>query len=268
MSPLVLVLAALLVAQNVKLPAFLVKHPPTAELVAAQKAEKDAREKLALAEAQLKAAEQDRQAKKDQLVSYSHQMTTGALIVLERAKPEEMTEDLRLATGLVRRANNGLEAYEGRLSAEQLKEIQQLVADAVSALKSQRDAALAALASKDADLTVLTKEKSILEAKIPALQASLVVAEAATTVAASKHEVLEKEVIVYADKADMEKTRAGTAEAFIQRWIRLAAIAAVVAGALYYFAHFLMPSLAQEHRDSVFLKKINDNVRSLTSSHE
>lgn len=267
MDPIVIILAGALLWQNVKLPAFLVKHPPTAELVAAQAGEKAAKEREAVAVAALEAAKADERDKKDAQVAYAQEMAHGTGLALERVRPDQMTPEIQLATSLNARAQAGLDAARGQLSPEARKELDTLVANALSAVTAQRDSALAALAVKDAEFITVSKAREIVAAQIPVLEAKAVTATNQLLVAEASHDALEAKVIVYAQQKHEAEVKAGSLDATIGRIIWSVGGGLLLLAFLYYVAHFGLPSLTQEFPDNKLLSRVDKAVRSISSSH-
>lgn len=234
--------------------------PPTAQLVQAQADLEKARADAATAQAALAAAQQAELAKKDTQLRYAQQMAVGASESLAKATPEPA---VKLALALLDRTNHGLAAALGDLPADKQAEILRVVAESLSGLQSDLAKANATLAARARELAIATTERAALQAQLPTLTAKLAeketLAATATAVAAAKTQA----VVTYAEKLAEKERAAGSLTAQINNLGRIL----ILAGLAYLFAHFLLPSLAQEFPGSRVLTWMNKTTKSLTSSH-
>lgn len=246
-----------------KLPAFLQKQPPVAQLTTAQDELAKAKAAQQQAEALLAAARAQEAARTATQLDYAQQFAAGTSLALGRVRPEQVTPEIKLATELAARANAGLEAARGKLPPEAQAEIQKLVDQALSAVTAERDAYKAALAQKDADLQATTAAKAAIERQIPALEAKVQTKDAEVAAVTAKTETLTQEVKVWAQgKADAD-ARAGSLDAYAGRLIR----GAVIIGVLYFLIHFILPCVAQSYPGG-WLSKLADAAKNLTTAHE
>lgn len=255
-------IAALLVPQF-HLPAFLQKKPPTKQLSAAEDELAKARASQALAEAQLHAAQAEEAKRTQEQLRYSQQMSAGASQALASVPPEHVTPEVKLASDLIARTSSGLAAAIGTLPEDQRAEIQKLVNEALSAVAAERDAALKALAQKDAELQHATADKIKVEAKLPAMQAAVETSKAAVQVKDLEVQTKVRQVAAYADAKAAADAKAGSLEAYAGGLMRIL----LIAGILYLVVHFALPSLAQEFPGTGFLTWLNKTTKSLFSSH-
>ncbi len=236
------------------------KGPPTKELREAQEAAIKAQAEAAAAKAAYEAALLAQRNKTSDQVRYSQQMTHGIPLALARAP---QTPEVVFASGLAKRASKGLAEAIGELPPDKQEEIAFLVTQALSAKQAEVDAANAALALKDKELAATTAEKKTIEAKIPLLEDKAHEAETKALTAEGVVVVKTNEVAVYADKAAEKEKEAGSLGALLVKvwWV------AGVLFFLYIFAHFILPSLAQEFPAAQKLVSFNKMVKSVVSSH-
>ena len=268
MNPAWIVVGALLLVTSFKMPDMpWTKHPPVAELVAAQAKVKDLEAQSVAAHAALEQNKADQQKAKDAMVTYSHQMTEGALNALDLVPPEHMTPEVHLAHDLSVKANAGLDAYEGKLSSAQKAEMNQLVHGALSAITSERDAALAALAVKDAALKKTDQDKQALAVRVPVLLAASMTKDGQLALAKVDHDGLEAKVTLYAKTADELKTQNNSLTATASRVLWYGGIAIVCLVISYFVVFQIIPSLAQEHQGNPFLAKLEAVTRSVATAY-
>lgn len=260
---LALVALAALLAPKFHLPAFLQKQPPTKQLTQAEDELAKARAAQAKAESDLQAAKVKEAAQLQAQLQYAHQMNAGAGQALARVPAEHLTPEVRLASEMVARTENGLTAAIGGLPEAQQAEIKKLVADALSAVTGERDEALKSLAEKDADLQKATVEKQAIQAQLPALQASVETSAAAVEVKSAEVQTKTHEVAAYAEAKAAAEAKAGSLDAYAGNLLRIL----LIAGLLYLVVHFVLPSLAQEFPASKVLTLLNKSAKSVFSSH-
>jgi hypothetical protein len=236
------------------------KGAPTKELRAAQDAAAKANADAAAAQSRYEAALLEQKTKTIQQSQYSQQMIHGIPIALARAP---QTPEVVFATGLAKRASTGLAAAIGELPSDKQSEIAFLVEQALSAKQAEVDAANAALAAKDKELAVTTAEKKQVEAKIPVLEQQARAADTKAVAAEAVVVVKTNAVAVYADKVAEKEKEAGSLGALVHKLFWVLGIAAVA----YAFAHFILPSLAQEFPAAQKLVTFNRAVKSIVSSH-
>ncbi len=236
------------------------KGPPTKELREAQEAAVKAQAEAAATKAAYEAALVAQRGKTSDQVRYSQQMTHGIPLALARAP---QTPEVVFASGLAKRASKGLAEAIGELPPDKQDEITFLVTQALSAKQAEVDAANASLALKDKELAVTTAEKKTIEAKIPMLEDKAHAAETKAIAAEGVVVVKTNEVAVYAEKAAEKEKEAGSLGALVVKisW------GAGILFLLYIFAHFILPSLAQEFPAAQKLVAFNKMVKSVASSH-
>ena len=199
-------------------------------------------------------------AKKDAQIRYAQQMAAGASESLTKASPEP---PVKLALALLDRTNHGLAVAIGDLPADKQAEIIKIVSDSLSGVQARLDAANAALAVKDKELTVATVERDALKVQIPKLETQLATKDAdvkqATAIAAQKQTAL----VSAAQKVQAEIKENGSLGALTDKleWLL------VFCGILYVVVHFALPSLAQEFPASRVLTWMNKAAKSISSSH-
>lgn len=274
---LVAVAAAALVGGGFTLPAFLQKKPPVAKLEqtqadlaaakAAQQAAEVARDK---AQADLAKVREDDQRKKGEQLGFAYQMAVGASEAIGRIPGEHKTSASQLAGDLIARSTVGLAAALGELPADKRLEIVRIVDQALSSKQAEIDAARAALARKDAELSFTIQERERLAAEVPRLAAEVTHRE--LEVRKKLAEVAEKDVAVtrlaeevkrYATEAAAERARAGSIDAYAGNIAR----ALVVIVLLWLVAMWVLPSLAQEFPGSRVLVGLNKTVKSILTAH-
>ncbi len=232
----------------------------TKELRAAQDEAAKAKADAATAQSKYETALLEQKTKTIQQGQYSQQMVAGIPLALARAP---QTPEVVFATGLAKRAANGLAAAIGELPPDKQSEIVFLVEQALSAKQAEVDAARAALALKDKELATTTAEKKVIEAKLPALENEAKVAEVRAVAAEGIVAAKTNQVAVYADKMAEKEKEAGSLGALVQKLFWVIGVILV----LYVFAHFILPSLAQEFPAAQKLVTFNKAVKSIVSSH-
>lgn len=225
------------------------KAPATQQLTTAQAELDKAKAEAAKAEAALKAYQDADARRKDSQLRYGQQMAAGAAESLSLVPSASRGPEINLASSLLLRANTGLAAAIGDLTAEKQAEIHAIVAGSLSKVQAELDAARTALAVKDNELAVSIVERRKLEAEIPALQATV----------AAKEKELEKHVAVVAEKTKQVVSFAARAEekdreagSFKTQLEKLLCVTLWIAG-VYAFLAFVLPGLIK-HLDSGRLK--------------
>lgn len=249
---------------GIKLPAFLQPKPKTEQLSQTQTELAKARAAQAEAEARLAQIQAQRDATVAKQLDYAQQMNAGAVLALGRIAPGQVTPEVKLASELSQRAQAGLDAARGRLPPEAQKEIEQLVAQALSAKSAEVEAYKLTIAEKDKALSVSIQQKAALEAVIPSLKADAEVAKAKTGTFEAKADMLVKQVADYADQKAKESAEAGSWRAYF--W--LAVKIAVGLALLYFFVHFMLPLLSQSYPGSRVLSWLSNAARNVTTAHE
>lgn len=274
---LVVVAAAAIVGGGFTLPAFLQKKPPVvkleqtqADLAAAKAAQLAAEAARDKAQADLAKVRDEDQRKKGEQLGFAYQMAVGAGEAIGRIPVDHKTPASQLAGELIARSTVGLAAALGELPADKRIEIVRIVDQALSAKQAEIDAARAALARKDAELSFTIQERERLASEVPRLAAEVTHRE--LEVKRKAAEVAEKDIAVtrlaeevkrYATEAAAERARAGGLDAYagtIMRGLMLLA-------GLYVLANWILPSLAAEFPACRALSVINKTVKSITSSH-
>lgn len=249
---------------GLKLPAFLQKKPPVAQLSAAEIELAKVKAAQQKAEAELAAARAQEAARTSSQLDYAQQFASGTSLALAKIPVEEQTPEIKLASEMALRANLGLEAARGKLPAEAQAEIKAMVDQALSAVTAERDAYRAALVKKDAELQSASQAKAAIEKQIPVLEAKLQTKSAEVAAVEAKTQTLTQEVKVWAQgKADAE-AKAGSLDAYAGRLVR----GIIIAGVLYLFLHFLLPNIAQSYPGVSWLTHLADGVKNLTTGHE
>ncbi len=236
------------------------KGPPTAELVAAQKKADDADKKVADLEHKVATLETEKSVQKDNQVTYSHEMVTGAIEANSHAP--ESTEKA-IIDSFLQRADIGLNSAIGKLDPALRAEVVNIVAQLRSGDVEKIKAANAMLAEKDKELAAASAARVKLEAEQIVTTGKLEAAvKEATTV---KQLVAAKtaQVVSYADKAFLKEQEAGSLGALLEKvgWA-LAIIVLVI-----IVANWILPSLAQEFPGIGWLVALNKTIKSLTSAH-
>jgi hypothetical protein len=265
-AAIMIILGAVVLLQNVHMPAFLIKHPPTAQLDAARKAEDDARAKQAIAEKALADSKAAEQAKQTEQLAYVQRMSTTAKIAIDKVKPEQQTPETKLVSDLLSRANSGLDQALGAMAPDKRAELETLVNNALSSVAAQRDAALKELADQKDAFQAVTQERDEIKSQIPVLQAKVETQVKATEVEKANRNTLEAKVETYANEKDAEATKAGTLQAYLERLIKYGVLAFVLLGFAYYVIHFGLPSLQQEFPSNNFLTKADKFLKSVTTA--
>lgn len=257
------VLGALALTQSVpnwRVTNIFAKGPQTAELRAAQASAAKAQAEAVAAQARYEAALREQKAKTLQQVQYSQQMVSGVPVALARAP---QTPEVVFASGLAKRAATGLAAAIGDLPADKQAEIAFLVDQALSAKQVEVDAAKAALAIKDKELTITTAAKQVIEAKLPMLEQQAKAADAKAVAAEGVVLVKTNEVATYAEKAATKEKEAGSLGTLVDKlWHVL-----LFLGIAYALVHFALPSIAQEFPAVRLLQTANKAAKSIFSSH-
>ncbi len=236
------------------------KGSGTKELRQAQDEAAKAKADAAAAQSKYETALLEQKTKTIQQGQYSQQMVAGIPLALARAP---QTPEVVFATGLAKRASTGLAAALGDLPPDKQSEITFLVEQALSAKQAEVDAANAALAAKDKELAIVTTEKKAVEAKLPVLENQARAAEQKAVAAEGAVAVKTTQVAVYADKMAEKEKEAGSLGALVHKLFWVIGVILV----LYVFAHFILPSLAQEFPAAQKLVTFNRAVKSIVSSH-
>jgi hypothetical protein len=258
----VLALVALLVP-SWHLPALFQSKPPVAKLDQAQVQLEAAQAAQAKAEAALSAAKaKEEQARLDQL-HYAQEMLSGVSQSLAKVSIQSQGPEVALAAQLAVKAESGLSAAIGALPVTEQTEITQLVAQALSAVQAQRDAAMATLATRDAQLLNETQARTALDRQLPVLAAQVATANAQVQVQGAAVAAKTLEVSNWAQKMSAAEQKAGSLDAYAGNLVRVL----VICGLIYLFVHFIMPSLAQEYPASKVLSFVYRWLTSLFSAH-
>lgn len=264
-APLILVyvLGAALLSQlvpNFRVTHLFAKGPQTAELRAAQESAAKAKADAIAAQAHYDAALLEYRTKALNASQYSQQMIAGVPVALARAP---QSPEVVFASSLAKRAARGLAVAIGDLPADKQAEIAEIVQDALSAKQAEVDAAKAALAVKDKELSDTKDAKQAIEAKLPVLEQQAKAADAKAVAAEGVVVVKTNEVATYAEKAAAKEKEAGSLNAFagsLVRWI-------IAIGIGYVLIHFVLPSLAQEFPAVRLITYANKTLKSIFSSH-
>ncbi len=236
------------------------KGPQTKQLKEAQDAAAKAKADAEAAESRYQTALADQKAKTVAATQYSQQMIAGVPVALGRA---QQSPEVIFAASLAKRAASGLSVAIGDLPADKQAEIAFIVEQALSAKQAEVDAARAALAIKDKELSDTKEAKQVIEAKLPVLEQQAKSAEAKAVAADAQVMVKTSAVAAYAEKAAAKEEEAGSLGTLVTKLLWVIGICA----ALYVFAHFMLPSLAQEFPAASRLVAFNKTVKSLVSSH-
>ena len=105
---------------------------------------------------------------KDKEIRYVQTNTTGAG---EALKDAPASPQVKLAAGFITRANTGLDAAIGALPQDQQDQVKQIVAEELSGVQSQLDAANAVIAKQDQQLTTDKSDRDAATATQVQLQA-------------------------------------------------------------------------------------------------
>lgn len=262
-SLILIVLVSALLIPSFKLPSFLQKQPPVAQLTIAQVELSKAREAQALAEKNLADVKAKQDQRTTEQLAYGQQMSGGVSLALDKVPAEHQTPEVKLAAELSNRANDALEAANGKLSPQARAEISALIDNALSAKNSEVATLRAALADKDSALQASVKEKTALAAELPGLKSAVAVATADRAVSEAKVEAKTKEISVWAEAKAAADRKAGSLDAYAGTLLRIL-IGLVV---FYMLVHFVLPSLAQEFPASKVLQWFDKTAKSVSSSH-
>lgn len=255
--------SALLFAPSLKLPAFLQKKPPVAQLSTAEIELAKARAAQADAEAKLATAQAAEKAKQDAQYDYAQQFASGVPLALAKVPVEHQTPEVKLAAELSQRAIAGLNAARGKLPDAAQAEIQKLVDQALSAVTAERDAYRAQISVKDAQLADATQQRMSLEKTIPTLEASVTTTKAEVAVKDAEVQTKTKEVADWAQKKADADAKAGSLDHYAGTLARIL----IAFGVLYFVAHWLIPCLAQSYPSAGWLTKISSFVKNASTSH-
>jgi hypothetical protein len=253
-------LAATQVVPNWRPSHWFQKGPQTDELRKAQEAAAKAKADAEAAESRYNAALADQKAKALNASQYSQQMIAGVPVALARAP---QTPEVVFASSLAKRAASGLSVAIGDLPQEKQQEISFIVEQALSAKQAEVDAAKAALAAKDKELSETKDAKIAVEAKLPVLEQQAKAAETKAIAADAQVVLKTNAVAAYAEKVAAKEQQVGSLGALVHRlfwWF-------VVLGIGYAVVHFALPSLAQEFPAVRILSSVNKMTKSVFSSH-
>lgn len=250
----------LLLVPSFKLPSFLQKKPPVAQLSQAEIDLAKSKADLAAAQAKLDAAKAAEAQKTHEQALYAQQMVAGVPVALARAP---QTPEVILAGQLAQRAQIGLAAAIGDLPADKQAEITTIVGQVLSAKQAEVDAAKQALAAKDAELASATASKKALEASIPPLQATVAAEKAQVEVKDATLAEKTQEVASWAEKKAAADAKAGSLDAYAGKLFRIL----LICGALYAVIHFVLPCLAAEFPGSSVLSWLYRTSTSIVSAH-
>lgn len=254
------VLGATQLVPNWRIDNWFKKGPPTKELTETQ-AKLDAADKRAAeAQANLDRLVAANEAKKETQIVYSHEMIAGA--IESNSHAPESTEKA-ITDAFLQRADIGLSSALKPLDPALKSEVITIVAQLRSGDVEKIKAANAMLAEKDRQLNEAKAARQKLEAE--AVVAKGEIAVAINEKAALKEVVAAKQtqVIAYADKAREKEVEAGSFSATITKlgW------ACGILLAIFIFANWILPSLAQEFPNARLLVGLNKTVKSVTSAH-
>ena len=203
-----------------------------------------------------------------QQLDYTQTMAAGAAEAIDRVPLANRTPEVNLAAKMINRVENGLVAATGKAITQAAHdEIVKLVAEALSPIVAERDAAQAALAKKDSDLQVTIQENSSLRVQATTAQADAEVAKAKTQVLQTKVDTTTAQVVIYAQaKADAD-AKAGGLSAYLSWFKRTVGIGVILSAAGYLLIHYVLPSLAAEAGAPATVIKLNKWTKSLFSAH-
>lgn len=236
------------------------KGPQTKQLAEAQADLVKAKATAAEAKLAYEAALVDERAKTTTQLRYSQQFAYPLPELLMKAP---QTPEVKLARSFALRVNSSLVLAIGDLPADKRAEVLQVIQDAVSDKQAEVDAANEKLAEMDAQLKITTEEKAVLAAQLPVLQQAKAAADVKVLAKDAEVVTATAKVAAYADKAAAKEKEAGSLGALV---VKLLWVIGII-GALYIFAHFMLPSLAQEFPAVAWLGKLNKTVKSVSSSH-
>lgn len=254
---------ALLFGGGLKLPAFLQKKPPVAQLSASQDELAKAKAAQAQAEAALAAAKADQAAKTAAQLDYAQQMATGTSLALAHVPATAQTPEVKLAAEFALRTQAGFEAARGKLSPEAQAEIHALFDEALAAKNAEVETLKTALAAKDSALQAATQEKTALAIKIPTLEAAVTTANATVTVKEADVVTKTKEVADWAQKKAESDAKAGSLDHYAGVLLRII----IALCALYAFGHFLLPLWSESYPANKTLSWMASAAKNLTTAH-
>lgn len=232
-------LGATQIVPNWRLSHLFAPQPPTKELAQAQADAAKAAADAKAAQEALRAAKDAEIARTRDQAAYAQQMLAGVPLALAQEPP---TDGVKLALSLAGRAGAGLAAAMGDLPPAKQTEIAGLVAEALSKVQAERDAAQRDLAAKDAELKATTAAKLALEKQIPALTTAATAAEAKATASAATVTEKTSQLVAFTSRLVEKERQNGSLAALVDS---LETILLWVAFAIV-FVHFILPSLARQ----------------------
>lgn len=235
--------------------------PPTAQLTQLQADLAKAQAEADALRAAKAAAEQAEREKQVEQVRYAQEMLSGATESLSRQPVEHRTAQTQLASDLMKRSDFALGLAIGALPADKQREILRIVDQALSGVEAERQAALEALAAKDAELRVVTSERDAVKAELPKLAAKVSAAEAKAQQTQAAVTAKTEEVKTWANLKDAAERKAGSFAAQIDRiWRTIVWIAATWA-----FLAYVLPGLIK-HLNAGPLKNVLRDVSGYATS--
>ena len=186
------------------------KKPPTQQLGIAQADLDKAKAEAEAAQRALQAMQEAEKARTAEQLRYAQQMAAGAAESLASVPPAANVPQVQLAAALIGRTNTGLEAALGKLPPALQVEISRIVAQSLSQVQAELDAARAALAVRDRELAVAVEAKQAIAAQIPKLQAEVKAKDETLAVHVAKVAEKTSAVVQFAEKAALKEREAGS----------------------------------------------------------
>lgn len=236
------------------------KKPPVAQAQQADKALEEARAAAKAAQEELEALKKAEAAAKTAQVKNGQEMVAGAVEAIRRA-PD--SPEVRLTSTFLSRAEVALALANGKISEGERAQIVGIVNGYLSQVESERDAAVKALAERDAQLAAVSADRAQLAQRLPQVEKALESTSAKASAAEKLADAKRAEVIQWAKEKDAAERAASSFSARADEltwWI-------VIIAAGYAFIHYVLPNLAQEFPNSKILEKANKAAKSISSSH-
>lgn len=222
---------------------FFTKKPPVNQLEQTQKELADAKSRSEALAKQLDEIQDKERKAQMQQVEYAQQMVAGAKASNDRAAPSPATQ---LTGELINRADFSLGLALGKLPAEKQDEIIKIVNQRLSGFQAQIDAANATLASKDAELQAVTRERNDFKAIIPELKVQVANADTKAAKLEAKATALSYKVNEWANKKLAEEAKSSSIQSQLEKYtlILMAVIGIWLLGPILTFLSKFAPSLA------------------------